>query len=131
GLDEGSRRPFQAAIQGAALVASTRRHVPSRNVRRVKVLFLGQISHGQTSLMRMRALERLGHSVRGVHTTAPWNQASWLSRQIQRRLQRGSIVNDINSRVISAGRELRPDLVWAEKQEFLRPETLHGLRTQG
>ena len=34
----------------------------------MKILYLGEIGPGQTSLMRMRALERLGHSVRGVHT---------------------------------------------------------------
>ncbi len=94
----------------------------------MKILFLGEIGHGQTSLMRMRALERLGHQVKGVHTIEPWKEASWLSRQYQRRTQRGSVIDQINQRVLIAAREFRPQLVWAEKQEFLRPETIEALR---
>jgi len=99
--------------------------------RGLRILFLGQIGSGQTSLMRMRALERLGHSVHGVHTTEPWTKASWLKRQAQRRLQRGSIVAAINGAVIETARTFRPDLVWAEKQEFLRVETIRDLRQLG
>jgi hypothetical protein len=97
----------------------------------VKILFLGEIGPGQTSLMRMRAFARLGHSVRGVHTVEPWARASWLKRQTQRRLHRGSIIDEINSVVRSACREFRPDLIWAEKQEFLHLETLGELRRLG
>jgi spore maturation protein CgeB len=93
-----------------------------------KILFLGQIGYGQTSQMRMRALARLGHEVRGVQTHELWRRALWFKRQIQRRLQYGSIVDGINSSVLEAAQEFRPELVWAEKQEFLRVETLEKLR---
>ena len=79
----------------------------------------------------MRAFLRLGHTVRAVHTVEPWTQVSWLRRQIQRRLQRGSVVDQINRSVIGSAREFQPDLVWAEKQEFLRTETIHELRELG
>lgn len=81
--------------------------------------------------MRLRAFARLGHEVRGVHTVEPWTQASWFDRQWQRRLGRGSVVNEINARVIAAAREFKPDFVWAEKQEYLREETLETLRATG
>jgi hypothetical protein len=97
----------------------------------MKLLFLGPVEAGQTSLMRMRALERLGHTVRGVHTVEPWTRASWWKRQTQRRLQRGSIVDEVNRRVLDRAREFRPELVWAEKQEFLRAETIEELRKLG
>jgi hypothetical protein len=97
----------------------------------MKILFLGAIGAGQTSLMRMRAMERLGHTVRGVHTVEPWKRASWIKRQVQRRVHRGSVVDDINRSVREAARELQPDLVWAEKQEFLRVETIAELRKLG
>lgn len=96
-----------------------------------KILFLGEIGPGQTSLMRMRALQRLGHEVRGVHTIEPWRRASWLQRQVQRRLRRGSVIDEINRTVLEAARESRPDLIWAEKQEFLRRETVEALRALG
>jgi hypothetical protein len=97
----------------------------------MKVLFLGPINEGQTSLMRMRALQRLGHEVRGVDTVEPWTRASWLQRNVQRRLRRGPIIGEINSRVLNLAQAFRPDLVWAEKQEFLRAETIEALRGLG
>ena len=97
----------------------------------MKILFVGEIGLGQTSLMRMRALERLGHHVRGVHTMEPWMRTGWLKRQLQRRLECGSIVDEINRRVLDAAREFRPNLVWAEKQEFLRVETINSAAKDG
>jgi len=97
----------------------------------MKILYLGQIGRGQTAFMRMRALERLGHSVQGVHTSQPLKRASWIKRQVQRRAHKGSIVEEINSTVLSVAREFRPAMVWADKQEFLRVETIEGLRKLG
>jgi spore maturation protein CgeB len=97
----------------------------------MKILFLGPIAEGQTSQMRMRALQRLGHEVVGVETAAPWLRASWLTRQTQRRLSRGSIIDGINRAVLDAAAAFRPELVWGEKQEYLRPETLETLGAAG
>jgi spore maturation protein CgeB len=96
-----------------------------------RILFLGEIGPGQTSQMRMRALQRLGHDVRGVHTVEPWREVSWAERQIQRRLGWGSVVRRINDRVLAAAREFRPDMVWAEKQEYLSRDALATLKAQG
>jgi spore maturation protein CgeB len=97
----------------------------------VKILFLGPIGEGQTSRMRMRALRRLGHEVVGVETVAPWLSASWLARQTQRRLGRGAVIDEINRAVLEAAQRFHPDLVWGEKQEHLRPETLERLGAAG
>lgn len=97
----------------------------------MKILYLGEIGVGQTALMRMRALERLGHTVHGVHTGEAWKRSSWIARQTQWRLARGSIVDDINRSVIAAARAFSPELVWADKQQFLRPQTLDELRKTG
>ena len=102
-----------------------------QNASAMKILFLGEIGTGQTSLMRMRAFDRLGHAVQGVHTIDPWARAPWLKRQVQRRLQCGSVVDEINRLVLDRAREFRPNLVWAEKQEFLRVETIEELRRLG
>jgi hypothetical protein len=97
----------------------------------MKILFLGPIGEGQTSRMRLRALRRLGHEVVGVETVAPWLRASWLARQTQRRLGRGAVIDAINRAVLETAASLRPDLVWGEKQEYLRPETLETLGAAG
>ncbi|HEY0282932.1 MAG TPA: glycosyltransferase [Rhizomicrobium sp.] len=81
--------------------------------------------------MRMRALERLGHEVRGVDTVEPLRRASWLGRHIRRRLQLDSVVGDINRSVVAAARAFRPQIVWGEKQEFLRVETIAELHKLG
>jgi spore maturation protein CgeB len=97
----------------------------------MKILFLGEISAGQTSRMRMRAFSRLGHEVRGVNTIEPWKRASWLQRRLQRKLQRGSVVNEINRAVLEVARDFRPDIIWGEKQEYLHAQTVCALRSQG
>jgi spore maturation protein CgeB len=97
----------------------------------LRILFLGEISSGQTSHMRMRTLVRLGHVVQGVNTIEPWKTTSWLKRQSQRRLSRGSVINEINRSVLETARAFRPDLIWGEKQEFLSVETLGALRQLG
>ncbi len=97
----------------------------------MKILFLGAIGPGQTSRMRMRAMARLGHEVVGVDTDRPWAAASWLARQAQRRLSRGPVVDQINRAALAAANDVRPDLVWAEKQEYLRPETIDALGRLG
>ena len=97
----------------------------------MKILFLGAIGAGQTSRMRMRALVRLGHEVVGVDTDRPWAVASWVTRQTQRRLSRGPVIDEINRAVLAAAAAMRPHLVWAEKQEYLRPETVDALGRLG
>lgn len=97
----------------------------------MRILFLGEISLGQTSLMRLDGLRRLGHEVHGVNTAEPWKTASWTARQWQRRLASGSVVNEINSRVRIAAHTFKPELIWAEKQEFIWEETIETLRASG
>ena len=81
--------------------------------------------------MRMRAFKRLGNEVDGVNTIEPWKRASWLRRQVERRLQAGSIPDSINQAVLNKARQFRPDLIWAEKQEYLKLETIDQLRRFG
>ncbi len=98
----------------------------------MRILFLGAIGEGQTSRMRMRALQRLGHEVVGVETARIWTDATWLQRQAQRRIGGGgTIATRLNARVLAAASDFRPDLVWGEKQEYLTVETLERLRTGG
>lgn len=97
----------------------------------MKILFLGELGTGQTSRMRMRALQRLGHVVQGIDTAVAWTHISWLARQLQRRLERGLVIDEINDSVRLAARSFRPDLLWAERQQFLRAETLYELKKLG
>src|SRR5215216_5933361 len=97
----------------------------------MKVLFLGDISPGQTSLMRARALRRLGYRVEAVNTTEPWRRLSWIGRQVYRRLQSGPVVSRLNKAILDVARAFQPNIVWSEKQEFLLPETITAVRDLG
>jgi hypothetical protein len=88
----------------------------------MKIFYLGEIGPGQTALMRMRGLERLGHSVLGVLTSEPWNRTAWATRQLQRRTHRGSVVEEIIATILRAALEFKPDVVWADKQKFPRAD---------
>jgi hypothetical protein len=50
---------------------------------------------------------------------------------LQRRFQRGSVIDQINCSVLHAAREFQPEVVWAEKQEFLYVEVIEQLRKLG
>ena len=81
--------------------------------------------------MRMRAIARLGYQVQGIHTVEPWLKASWIQRRIQRKRQKGSVIDALNQSVLSAAKAFRPHIIWAEKQEFLTIETIEALRQLG
>src|SRR6185369_156020 len=97
----------------------------------MRILFVGQLNEGQTTRMRMDAFKQLGHEVVGVNEQDVWKQASWLSSKIQHRFGIGPIVARLNNDVVTVAREWKPALLWAEKQEQLRPDTLRTLRALG
>lgn len=81
--------------------------------------------------MRMRVLESLGHEVRAVDTFDRWNHVNPFVRRFQQWRCAGSVVDFLNSEVLNGLNGFTPDLVWAEKQEYLRPETFLALKKTG
>jgi len=97
----------------------------------MKVLFVGSLSVGQTSLMRMEILRELGHEVFPLSTQLYWDNAGFLTRRLQQAAGFGPIVERINSELLDAVMRLRPDVVWAEKQEFFKAEVLKDISSIG
>lgn len=97
----------------------------------MRVLFVGYLGRGQTSGMRCQALRRLGHDVMAVDAGATWRHASYFSRQVGQMMSRGRRIDALNASVIEAAERHRPQLMWAEKQEYLRPATLQRLNQLG
>src|SRR3569832_814063 len=97
----------------------------------MKILFVGFLGRGQTSGMRSEALRRLGHEVTTVDVGSVWCGASYASRQFQQLTLHGSRIDSFNTDVLAAAKASKPTLVWAEKQEYLRPDTLNQLRLAG
>lgn len=78
--------------------------------------------------MRMEVLKALGHAVIPLDYQARWAACSWLSRRTQQAARRGPVIKSLNKEVQQLAQQHKPDLLWAEKQEYLFPETLERLR---
>ena len=97
----------------------------------MKILFVGSTSPGQTSEMRMRVLEKLGHDVASIDSATRWMQVTGTSRRLQQAVCAGPVISRFNDEVIQAARAFKPELMWAEKQEYLTADTLEGLKKIG
>jgi spore maturation protein CgeB len=81
--------------------------------------------------MRCAALERLGHDVVAVEAGGLWQHSSYVTRQLEQLTAAGPRIERLNRSVIEAATRHQPQLVWAEKQEYLQPETIRQLKEQG
>jgi len=93
----------------------------------LKILYVGPLMHGSTSLQRMGALQELGHSVTSVNS-AP----NWLMKQKKPPLYY-RIINKIigppdfarvNRQIVHLVSRETFDLVWLDKGLVIKPETL-------
>jgi spore maturation protein CgeB len=97
----------------------------------MRILFVGYLGRGQTSGMRCEGLRRLGHEVEAVDAGSVWSGASYLSRQLGQATQKSSRIDEFNAEVLRAATRFRPELVWAEKQEYLLASTVEQLQALG
>src|SRR3984957_11621131 len=96
----------------------------------MKILYAAGLSRNDSSLYRLWALERLGHQV------IPFNSYEYVSRnplvsKIAHRLAIGSGVDRLNRDLIQIAERERPDLLWADKLLWMRPQTLDRMRAMG
>jgi spore maturation protein CgeB len=96
-----------------------------------RVLFIGYMGRGQTSGMRCAALQRLGYEVSSVDAGSLWHGAGYLARQIGQHMAHSARIEQLNRALIETAVRNTPELVWAEKQEYLYPETIRRLQKLG
>ena len=96
----------------------------------LKILYATGLSPNDSSLYRLWALERLGHTVvqLNAYDYVPRNEAI---RQLTARLAAGPEVNRLNRDLLSMAEREQPDLVWTDKLLGMQPKTLDRLRTMG
>ena len=97
----------------------------------MKILFIGSLSEGQTSLMRMNVLSELGYDVIPLSNQFYWDQARMLTRRIQQSLEYGPIIERINRELLISVKNHKPDMIWAEKQEYLKVSVLQKISQLG
>jgi spore maturation protein CgeB len=96
----------------------------------LKILYVAALSPNDSSLYRLWALERLGHSVvpLNAYEYLPGNA---LLEKITFRLAAGPWVNRMNRDLLAMSERERPDVVWADKLLGMQPKTLARLRAMG
>ena len=97
----------------------------------MKILFIGPLDIGQTSRMRMETLIELGHAIIPLNSQSGWDQASRVCRRLQQGFANGPIIKKINLNLLELAINHKPDLLWAEKQEYIYPQTLRELFKHG
>ncbi len=96
----------------------------------MKILYAGNLTPNDSTLYRMWALERQGHTV------VPFNAVDYLpstalAHKIVFRLAAGPHVNRLNRDLLRLAEEERVDAVWADKLLGMQPATLTRLRAIG
>ena len=96
----------------------------------MKILYAAGLSPNDSSLHRLLALERLGHTVVPLNAY-DYDSPIPLVRKIVFRLSIGPGVNRMNRDLLEAVERERPDVLWADKLLWMWPETLDKLRARG
>jgi spore maturation protein CgeB len=96
----------------------------------MKILYASGLSPNDSSLYRLWALERLGHDIVPFNAYG-YESSNALMRKISHRLAVGPGVDRLNRDLVQIAERERPDLLWADKLLWMRPQTLERLRSMG
>jgi hypothetical protein len=102
----------------------------ARPVAPLKILYASGLSPNDSSLYRLWALERLGHTLVPLNAYE-YEASSALVRKVAFRLAAGPWVERLNHDLLRLAEHQRPDLVWTDKLLGMQPKTLDRLRRMG
>lgn len=97
---------------------------------RHKILYVGPLASGQTSLYRYRALQRLQQEV------IPFDLARYRYRlgkmnALVLRFPMGPLISRVNADLVAAVEKERPDIVWLDKPIQFTPATIRRVKESG
>jgi spore maturation protein CgeB len=98
--------------------------------RPLKILYASGLSLNDSSLYRLWALERLGHSVVPLNSFE-YEPNNAIVQKVVYRLAAGPSVNRLNRDLLQMAEREKPDLVWTDKLLSMQPQTLVKLRAMG
>lgn len=96
-----------------------------------RILYVGALDPARrtTAVQRMHALESLGHEVFPVQSQLPaLGLPARTLRRLRRRFFRVVSHPTLDNEILDVAREKSPNLVWLDKADCIRPETLKELR---
>jgi hypothetical protein len=96
----------------------------------LKILYASGLSPNDSSLYRLWALERQGHTVIPLNAFEYEHSQPFL-RKLVYRAQLGPGVSRLNRDIVAIAERERPDVFWADKLLSLQPRTLQRFRRMG
>jgi hypothetical protein len=99
----------------------------------MKTLYVGTLDPSGTCFSRLEALRAIEGDVHTFDTDEflPFEERSYLARSVERHLVSGPTYNRGNRALLAMCADLRPDLIWVDKGDWIRRSTLHQLRSLG
>lgn len=94
------------------------------------ILYVGHLEVGGTSLQRMQAMQALGHRVSGIESSSlpRMSVVRSLLHRVRYRLRRPLDLNGANEKIRAACEAGKFDVLWIDKGNIVRPETLAALK---
>src|SRR5271154_7981 len=96
----------------------------------MKILYAAELAPNASALYRLWALELLGHTVIRLNTL-DYPSSNKLLRTITHRITAGPSVYRLNRDLLDIAVREKPDLFWADKVLWARPDMLAGMRRMG
>ncbi len=96
----------------------------------MRILYVAPLSEHDSALYRLWALEREGHQAIPLDILS-YGQRHPLLRKFEFRFASGPEVSRFNKDILDSARQHQPDVLWADKALWIRPETLAALRALG
>ena len=96
----------------------------------MKILYAAELAPNASALYRLWALERLGHTVIRLNTL-DYQPTNKLLRTITHRITTGPSVYRLNRDLLDIAAREKPDLFWADKVLWARPDMLTAMRRMG
>lgn len=96
----------------------------------MRILYIGTLTENDSAEYRRLALLREGHTIEAINSLN-YRSASSLLHKLEFRAQIGPMVSRLNRDILAVAERFQPDVVWADKVLWMRPQTLNRLRSMG
>ena len=96
----------------------------------MRILYIGQLWEGSTTVERMRVLEQWGFDILPFDTTPFASAGTRIERSLAHRANIGRGISHLNAKLMVLTKEARFDAVWIDKGVWIYPETVTILRAR-
>lgn len=97
----------------------------------MRIIYVGPLTQGSTSLQRLQALKELGHSLTPINSAPKWvmkNSRPPLYYRVINKVIGPPDFSRVNMQIIQASRREKFDILWLDKGLEIKPETLRKVK---